>query len=124
MLRVFYLERHEKTHRLKGVKSFVNVVAQEDVLFALHLLVVRKTEVLEQPEQIMELSVNTSEYLDWGSHTNQTLLAPHYLHRILAQPHHLVLFEGKKRGIAVFLFVVGQEGLDDPLCKLNCAEVG
>ena len=68
VLWVFYFECHQKAYCFKRVKALINIVAKENIFIALHLLFIRKSEVLEQSKQVMETTIYTSKYLYWRPH--------------------------------------------------------
>ena len=46
----FDFQSHQKANSLKGVKTFINIISQKDVLIALHLLFVWKTKTLKESQ--------------------------------------------------------------------------
>lgn len=50
VVRVFYFEAEEKADSLEGVEPFVNVISQENVLVAFHLVFIRESELLEDSQ--------------------------------------------------------------------------
>lgn len=72
MLGVLDLEGHEETDRFEGVESFVDVVAQKDILVALHLSLVGKSKILKETHEVKEAAVDAPEYLNRRSHSNET----------------------------------------------------
>lgn len=77
VFRVFELEGHEEADGFKRVEAFVDIVAQEHILVALHLVLIRKAEVLKKSHQVEETPINTAEDLDWRAHSDQTGLFQH-----------------------------------------------
>ena len=71
MLWKFQLQGHQKADSFQGVEPLVHVVTQKDVLVALHLVLVRKTEVFEQPQQIIKTTVDTPKYFGRRPHSHQ-----------------------------------------------------
>jgi hypothetical protein len=77
MLRILDFEGHEQTHDFEGIKPFVNVVAEENVFVAFHLVLVWETEVFEEPYEVKISAVYAAEYLDGRSYCHQTGLFDH-----------------------------------------------
>lgn len=50
MFGILDFQSSQQTNRLQRIESDVNVVSKEDILVALHLVVVWKPKVLEQPQ--------------------------------------------------------------------------
>jgi hypothetical protein len=70
VLRVLDLESHEEADSFEGVESFVDVVAQEDILVALHLPLVGKSKILKETHEVKETAIDTPEYLNRRTHSN------------------------------------------------------
>ena len=119
MLWVLYFESHQKADRFKRVETLIYIVAKENILIALHLLLIRKSEVLEQSKQVMETTVYTSKYLYWWPHSYQARLTFNKFHGFLAESHDFILFEREEGRVHIFLLVVGKKGLNNVLGKFK-----
>lgn len=74
MLWILDLQSHQKADGFQRVEALVDVVAQEDVLVALHFVLVGEAEVLKKTHQVEETTVDAAEDLDWRPNPNQTRL--------------------------------------------------
>jgi len=75
MLGITDLKGHKQTHSLQRIEALVYVIAQKDVLIALHLVVVGKTKVLKQSYQIEVSSINATKNLHWRPyHSNRSTI--------------------------------------------------
>ena len=83
MLWKFELKGHQKADSFQGVEPLVHVVTQKDVFVALHLVLVRKTEVFEQSHQIIKTTVDTAKYFGRRPHSHQTAFLEDYSRDLL-----------------------------------------
>jgi hypothetical protein len=61
---ILNLQRHEQTDSFKGIESFINIIAQENIFVAFHFMLIRETEVFKESQQIIVTTIYTSEYLN------------------------------------------------------------
>lgn len=123
VLCILYLKCHQQADRLEGVKTFVHVVAQEDVFITLHLTLVGEPEAVEDLQQVIVASVYTSENLDRSPDSEQRRLSHNNLRSLLAQPINLVLLEWKERGGRGLAGVGRHEDREYVIYQLDGAEV-
>ena len=83
MLGILDLKSHEQADCFQRVESLVDVVSQKYIFVTLHLLFVRKSEILEKSEKVMETTVYTSKNLDRRTNTHKARFCFHKLDRFL-----------------------------------------
>ena len=92
----FKFEGHQEAYGLERVEPLINVISQENVLVALHLVLVGKAEVFKQTQQIVKTTVNTAKYLCRRPHSHQTAFFEDHSRGLLAQSYYFFAFEWKQ----------------------------
>jgi len=96
VLRKFKLQGHQEAYSLERVEPLINIISQENIFVALHLVLVRKAEAFKEAQQIVKTTVNTAKYLGWRPHSHQTALLEDHSRGLLTQPYYFFAFEWEK----------------------------